>query len=202
MKRLLLAAVMAGASALAAPAAHATRPDVIDGGCFFNTVADPSTSDVQVGVIGDVSVTRTGDVPFLPIDATVSCWVEVNGVEAPGTRFSYSGPGAQEGADRASYTAADGAIVALCQSVEFADGTSKVEPCPTPLGPFQVPPQPILDLLGATFDFVDSTACPSLVAVAGTYGPVTIGPDGDVYAFDPFDLGLNPVYDCPPHEGS
>ena len=199
MRRLLLVAVLLCSGAFVAPAAHAARPDVIHGGCFFDTVADPSTAGGQIGVIGDVSITRTGAIPTVPIGATVSCWIEVDGVEALGTRFSYSGFGVQAGVDRLSYAAADDQIVGGCESVTFADGTTQTYPCPQPLGPFYVPPQPVTELLGEFFDFADPLVCTALSGAAGTYGPVTVRPDGDVYVLDPLSLGLNPLYDCPPY---
>ena len=201
MRRTLIAilAVVASVCVVPVPSAQAARPDVIHGGCFLETVADPSADGTQVGVIGDLSVTRTGAIPTMPIGATVSCWIEVDGVEAPGTRFSYSGLGAQAGADRISYTAADSEIVAECQSVTFADGTTQALPCPAPLGPFYLPPRSVTELLVELFDFADALVCPALAAGVGTYGPVTIAPDGDVYLPDPFALGINPFWDCPPY---
>jgi hypothetical protein len=132
----LLVAFALGASALAAPAgAHAATPDVVHGGCAF--VSDshvPRADGQEFGVLYNVTMTTTGDIPPTPIDATVSCWIVVNGVEAPGTRFSYSGPGVQVGADRASFD--DGGDLyypyTVCQSVAFADGTTSPINCGTP----------------------------------------------------------------------
>jgi len=31
---------------------------------------------------------------------------------------------------------------------------------------------------------------------------LVIEPDGDVYVFDPLNLGLNPFWDCPPYNNS
>jgi hypothetical protein len=203
VKRVVLAAFALGATALAGPtAAGAAAPDVIHGGCGFNTDEQATlTGGQNVGVIYDLSVTTTGDVPPLPIDATVTCWIEVNGVEAPHTRYSYSGPGVQAGADRISFAAGDTDTVWECESVTFADGTTQVMDCPTPIPPAEVPPVVgLLDAVNTVFvSYVDPVVCPVLAATAGTYGPITIAPDGDVYVPDPLALGLSPIYDCPPY---
>ncbi|MDQ1745760.1 MAG: hypothetical protein QOD07_23 [Frankiaceae bacterium] len=207
MRRLSLAALAAVVLALVVPAGHAAAPDVMHGGCFVDTLSKSAAgSNENVGAIGADSVTTTGDFPPAPIGATVTCWIEVNFVEAPGTRFHYSGFGAQAGIDPVSFVATDSDFVEGCESVRFADGTTD-SGCPIGGGDPQIPPQFVLDWLNAVFDdltaaeiaYVDPAVCPALVAAAGSYGPVTIGPDGDVFLPDPYDLGLTPVYDCPPY---
>lgn len=200
-----MAALVLGASAVAVPSAHADLGDMVSGGCFFNTVSSAAvTGDVYDGVIGDWSVT-TKDAA--PTGATVTCWVAVNGVEAPGTRFTYSGTGVQVGADPISYEAATGDIVTECELIVFADGVSDYG-CPIDHGDPQFPPQFVLDTIAGVLDavteaevtYVDPAVCPVLVAAAGSYpGGITVAPDGDVYVPDPYALGLSPVWDCPPY---
>ena len=114
MKRMLLAALGLGASMLGAPTAHAGNPDVFRGDCFYDTIeGPPNTGDAAyVGVIGDRSITTTGDFPPTPIGATVTCWIEINGAVAPGTTHSYGDiagiPGVQAGADLVTLSAVPG----------------------------------------------------------------------------------------------
>jgi len=198
----VLVVTQVGAGGLAVPAAHAVAPDRIQGGCFFNSDGTAATGDTQTGVIGDRSETTTGDFPPMPIGAAVTCWIDVNGVAAPGTTHTYGDlpgvPGVQAGVDTLVYTAPVGEPVYICQSVQFADGTSIPAECP--------PYQPRCgiegwDCLNDLFtDYIDPAVCPELVALAGSYPDgVTVEPDGDVYVPDPAGLGLNPVYDCPPY---
>jgi len=198
-----VAVIAAAASAIplvAAPASAAS--DQIHGGCFFNTDQPPTTSPDNVGVIGDLSATERG--VDIRIGAVVSCKIQVNGVDAPGTTFSYSGYGVQAGADPISFTATDVDSVVECQRVVYQDGVDTGWVC-TPPTNIQVPPEidPLALLLEILNDFlvysVDPQVCPVLAAHPGTYGALTVGPDGDVNAPDPFDLFDGPLYDCPPY---
>jgi len=196
MRRILLAAALSLSPLVVPVAAHAAAHDLILGGCGWEF--EPSTSGATTweGVIHDASATT--DATGLPTAATVTCWAIVNGTEAPGTRFSYSGFGVQSGVDRVSFTAAEGDWVDLCEQVTFADGTTQLHGgCGDPN--FYLPPQAVIDVLDIVFNDLDPLDCPALARLAGTYGPVTIAPDGDVYVADPLDLGLNPIYDCPPY---
>ena len=202
MKRVALTVLTCVAALLAAPAAHASgNYDTIWGGCAFATDATASGGDTYVGVLSDFSVSTTGLVP-VPIDATVTCSIQVNGVDAPGTVHTY-GDGTtavQAGADPVSYTAGASDIVWLCEIDHFADGTTLTDRCGPTFGD-QFPPQRVIDLVNFVFvSAVDPAACPALVKLAGNYpGGLTIAADGDVSVPDPLDLGLNPVYDCPPY---
>jgi hypothetical protein len=200
MKRILIAALGLSASLLAAPAAQATTADTIHGGCFDDTVSGPSNDGVATGVIGDLSVTT--DSSGALIGATVTCWIEVDGAEAPNTRFSYSGPGVQAGSNPISYTSSSADRVTTCQAVAYADGSSEASCTPVTVVP--IAPPECCDLVGTVFEilatYVDPAACPALAGLAGSYpGGITIGPDGDVYVPDPLGLGVNPIYDCPPY---
>jgi hypothetical protein len=202
MRRALLAGAALGLSVIVAPVAHADSPDSIHGGCSFDTVVD--ATGANVGVAYDASVTT--DAGGAPIGATVTCWIQVNGIEAPGTRFSYTGVGAQAGANPISFTADSTDTVAQCQEVAYADGSTEPTAC-TLSTTLVLPPECFLtgcDVLGTIQRFfvstVDPVVCPVLAQLAGSYpGGVTIDPTGDVSVPDPLDLGLNPVYDCPPY---
>ena len=206
---------------LVVPAARASSPDATHGGCFFETVQslpDTMTGDeTETGVIGDRSVTTTGDAPPVPIGGTVTCWIDDNAVPIPGTTHSYSDvapvTGVQAGADPISFVANIGDFVNICQRTDYADGTSESE-CAKLLDP-NWPPGFMVDLLDAVITpvndaiaaindvliaDVDPVVCPVLVKLAGTdLGVVTVGPDGDVGVADPLGIGLNPLYDCPPY---
>jgi hypothetical protein len=210
LRKVLLVGIAASAIVTwIGPVANAAGGDTIEHGCFFDTNEQATvTGGANVGVIGDASITQ--DASALPIDATVSCQIQVNGVVAPNTTFSYSGAGVQAGVDRVSYAAGDTDWVQLCQRVLYADGTDTGWVCPGPEhcfieGPPCFPPavNTLLDLVNGVLNeafttIVDPQLCPVLVANAGTYGPVTIQSDGDVYVSDPFGL-LGLVYDCPPY---
>jgi hypothetical protein len=214
MRRILLAGVMLGASALVAPASQAATAHDIRGGCGFDSV-EVTTGGGYAGVIYDVSVTTVGGLGTAPIGATVSCWIAINGDAAPGTRHSYGDvgvPGIQAGADPISFTALRYDDVAECMSVVYADNTSTTD-CP-PIDPIQIPPQEILDLLNLIehaaqsavcsdgHDVVCALVCPQLQRLAGDYGPVTITADGDVVVVDQRAFEYNPVFDCPPYVSS
>ena len=206
--RMLVVGVMASAMVIAvAPAAGAAGGDTIQGGCFFvsnEIVAATETGGTVVGTIGDRSF--TSDETGLPTDATVSCQLRYNDVPAPGTTFSYSGVGVQAGVDRISFDSPPQYQEDLCQRVVFADGTDTGWSCTHPAECECTPPPNVGDILHALLPlvtdvlapYVDPLVCPVLAANAGTYGPVTIKPDGDVYLLDPLAPRINPVYDCPP----
>jgi hypothetical protein len=209
MRMMLIAGLALSTGAFVAPAGHAATPDTIKGGCFFNTV-QVTTAGGYVGYIGDVSVTRDGS--GLPTGATVSCWLAVNGVEAPGTRHTYgdmSSP-VQAGIDLTSYTISPYDDVAECEYVVYADNTTSSTDCP-PIDTIEIPPQKVRDLLVAIERIaqgaicadgpadVCAIVCPQLQTLAGDYGPLTITPDGDVVLVDQYYIGYNPIFDCPPY---
>jgi hypothetical protein len=198
VRRLVFATVAAvGLVMSTVPAASASAAgDSIVRGCFVISDGNgAATGDQQLGVIGDVSVTT--DSSGAPTSATVTCWIDVNGLEAPGTRFSYSGTGVQAGADQISYAASGEDAVALCQEVVYADGSTDAAACGA-LRP--ILPLPIqCDLDWCVFYPLDSVLCPQLKNLVGEYGPITIAPDGDVYIPDPLGLQIDPFWDCPPY---
>jgi hypothetical protein len=101
--------------------------------------------------------------------------------------------------------------VNLCERDVYADGTDTGWVCNTMTDQcfINAPCLPeiantLLELVNGSLNnafisIIDPVLRPILAANAGTYGPVTIKPDGDVYIPDPAGLGLNPVYDCSPY---
>ena len=212
MKRAVLAGLAVGVSVFAALPADAAASNVMRGGCFLNTQGHPLvTGDTQVGVIGDESVTTTGDSPAVPIGATVTCSLKVNGVLVPGTTHSYSDSpvtGIQVGTDPVTYTAGPFDALSLCESVVFADNTAWDEICYALGDTIQLPPQVVIDTLQAIYDVIfgvvdpfvlEPVVCSTLVPISGNYGLVTVAPDGDVYVTDPLVDRDVQLVDCPPY---
>jgi hypothetical protein len=183
---------------LGAPAASAD-PNTIDGGCFVIAIdLNSLTNFVTTGLLGDVSVTR--DDAGNPIDAKVTCWIQINGVEVPDTRLTATGAGVQVGLNEVGFVLVETDALLVCERVAYGDATTATtcSPAPTEL---VVPPQQIPD---AVYDTVHSTAdssvCPALAAQAGSYpGGLVISPTGDVSVDDPMSVQGIPVYDCPPY---
>jgi hypothetical protein len=202
--------VIVGAASLAivgavSPAASANAAgDTIHGGCHFDTNEQQNVTNGQnEGVIGDASATT--DPAGLPTGATVTCYIRVNGVAQDQTKFSYSGTGVQAGANQIVFTATDTDSVTLCEDVTYADSTTEPEVCPAATQQ-QIPPQQVIDLINGIFaSTIDPIVCPELKALGqltggGVAGVITIDPaTGDVSVIDPLNLGINPVYDCPPY---
>lgn len=201
--RLAVVAAAVGAIPLLAAPANASG-DQIYGGCFFDTDQPPAAAGGgnDTGFIGDASATERG-VNF-GLGAVVSCKIQVNGVDAPNTTFSYSGYGVQAGSNPISFTAADFDVVAECQRVVYQDGVDTGWTCEATTT-LEVPPEwdPVALLRGIANSVlvysVDPQVCPILAAHPGTYGALTIGPDGDVSGPNPLDLWVGPFYDCPPY---
>ena len=212
-KKAALGALAATVMALVTPmtSASADPGDTVSGGCGFNTDENATATNGQnEGVIYDLSATQHAD--HTPSGATVQCWIDVNGVEAGGTRISASGTGVQANAANISFSATDTDIITECELVTFDDGSTPFGPdCPGATT-LQIPPQQIIDALNTVIDTlngvlistVDPVVCPVLVQVGqaiggGVSGVLEIRADGDVYVADPLGLGINPVYDCPPY---
>ena len=208
MKKVLLGVLAAALLTGAAPIAHAAG-ETLTGGCTFDTNRQATaTNGENVGVIGSFAFAQKSD--GTPASATVSCKIQVNGSDAPGTEFSYTGTGPIVGSNQISFHAEDTDSVALCEKVDFGSGGSY--DC-SPADSFQIPPDEVftvLDLIFTTLEdaeiaFVDPVICPILASLHGTYGPFVIDPDGDLSLVpDPtstlFPPGLfTPIWDCPPY---
>jgi len=166
----------------------------IHGSCFMASAEDPTIPGVNDGVIGAASVTI--DNKLSPTFATVTCTVSVNNVKVAGTAASFSGNGAQAGAQPMSYFASSSDNVALCETVTYGDGTTQPEQCLSVVA-FQAPPQEISDLVRSLGVILDPTVCPILATLSGNYaGQVTIDSTGDVV------VGGIKVEDCPPYDVS
>lgn len=151
-KHAIAGAVTATLVALAAPfsVAHADPGDTLRGGCSLDTEPDTVlTVDGRVnGVISDLSLSQ--EASGGPSGATVECWVQVDGVEAPGTRVVAAGDGVQANAASITFDPGQYDDATLCQQVTFDDGSTWADPngenpvCFGSAGP-QFPPQVVFD---------------------------------------------------------
>jgi hypothetical protein len=211
--------------ALAGPVgfAHADFGDTFKGGCGLAMVPDITTTGSggpivnidgtdNVGFIYDLSVSEEQN--GLPSHATVTCWIDVNGIEQPGTRFSVSDntvPGVEAGAQETSYAADQSSFVTECQQVSFGDGSTWVAPdgnAGTDCRPVTQAPVPIAPVIGL-FDVlkqqhVDPLVCPVLVSLGQLTGgriagAILIDTDGDVFVAQLTGQQNNLVYDCAPY---
>jgi len=161
-----MGAIVAAVTTLVAPAtvAHADQGDTLKGGCSFDTDQQATVTNGQnQGIIDDLSVSQ--EASGGPSGATVQCWIDVNGVQAPGTRITASGNGVQSNLAQISFTAVDGDTISLCQQVTFDDGSSWVGPNGTnpdcPAATTLIFPPPVLT--------------DSLNTLGGLVGPVDAG---------------------------
>lgn len=162
---------------VAAPAL-AAGGDTITGGCFANVHRDTALTNQQnQGILGDLSVTRDLNGP---VSATVTCFIEVNGTEAPGTRLVADGDGVQANATQIAYAAGPTDVVELCQDVHFADGFDTGLACSPTVNVVVVPDDITVPPVNRLFpDLIDPLVCPTL--------------GGDLIV-----LGVV-IYDCPPY---
>ena len=120
-RRLLMSAAVAGLVVTgAATASASTAGNSMSGGCFYiganNAIV---TNGNNNGFIGGASTTTSGGTPT---NATLQCWILVNGVQSPATFASYSGHGAQSGAWQTAYSASFTDDVELCQQMIWSNG--------------------------------------------------------------------------------
>jgi hypothetical protein len=194
---------------LPATAATADQGDTLKGGCGFTTISNPTAAaGVTEGVIYDASISQ--EASGLPSDATVSCWITVNGVEQPSTRITATDdriPGVEVGQQPISFSAFDTDLVTECQSVMFADGSTWTTDCRATTT-IQIPPQSVIDAINALFalprDDINPVLCPILVELAsvtggGVLGVIRLNPDGDIYVAQPLGRGYIQTYDCAPY---
>jgi hypothetical protein len=117
-----LAATFVGAMAPIAPAG-ADQGDTLRGSCGFDTNEQATvTSGQNRGVIYVAAVSQ--EAAGTPSTATVTCWVDVNGVEQPGTRLSSTANGVIAGSTEISFSSVVSDTVVECQQVVFADGST------------------------------------------------------------------------------
>ena len=168
------------ALAVNAPVAHADAPTA---SCGFDSVQQTdATGQNYEGAAYGYAVHTDGPI-------SIRCYVTVNGSEEDSTPTG-SGTNVATTAGRVQFAATETDDVRLCAEVT-AHGTTTTT-C-DPSTNTQVPPQEVIDLINSFLILVDPTICDALKAVKGTYGPILIDDQGDVY--------INGVlwYDCPPY---
>lgn len=156
MRKAVLGAVVAMVVTAtgATTAAHADQGDTLRGGCGFDTnQQDTLTNGQNQGFI--YVLAESQEASGASSTATVDCWIDVNGYEQPGTRFSITGDGVIIGQQQISFSSVDGDTITECQRVTFADGSTWTAmdgnvgvDCPE-TGDF---PQAEIDLLVGAFD--------------------------------------------------
>jgi hypothetical protein len=132
-------------------------------------------------------------------DVAVSCVIKVGGVVRAATPTA-AGSGAAVTAGRVAFTLRGDDRAFLC-AVVAAHGTTR-EHCYEVVD-IQIPPSEVEEavdtVLATTWDPAAAAAfpvaCAALRGLAGTYGPVTVGADGDVTADG------ETWRDCPPKTG-
>lgn len=196
-KAAMVAATTVGLFVIGAPAAHASG-DTITGGCFASTDEHSILTNGQnQGILVIASVTR--DASGLE-NATVACWIDVNGVEQPGTRLTDTNVGVQLAQQQIAYLALDDDVVTLCEQVHFWNDNFDTGPVCQPTVIRVIVPTPVVGPVNQIFpNDIDPLLCPEFRSLHGDYGPVTIATDGDISIPDPLGLGYNPIYDCPPY---
>jgi len=220
-KKAALGALAATVMAMVTPmtSASADQGDTLKGGCGFNTDENAvATNGQNQGVIYVVALSQ--EASGTPSTATVDCWIDVNGVEQPGTRITATGNGVIANQGQITFSAVDGDTINECQKVVFADGSTWTAKdgnvgtdCPAATS-IDIPPPVVFDTLDTVFEAlqgvldavngvlistVDPVVCPVLKSLAGNYGPVEINSEGDVIVNDGLDL-IGKVYDCPPYD--
>jgi hypothetical protein len=116
-------AVLATLVTLVAPAtvAGADRGDTLKGGCGLTSVQQEiATNGAADGFF--VGLTVAQEASGAPAGATITCWIDVNGVEQPGTRMTFRS--GQAASTRVSYITVDGDKVTVCMHVTFDDGST------------------------------------------------------------------------------
>jgi hypothetical protein len=222
-KKAALGALAASVLAFVTPmtSASADQGDTLKGGCGFNTDEQATATNGQFQGVEYV-LAFSQEAAGTPSTATVSCWIDVNGVEQPGTRITATGNGAIAGQAQISYSAVDGDAVNQCQQVTFADGSTWTASdgnvgtdCPAATQ-VTIPPQAVIDAINTVIDAINgvlalpnpilqSTVDPVVCPVLASLGPqsiggvVTIGSDGDIDVQDPLGVLQVNVYDCPPY---
>ena len=192
MRRILVAGLVASALALGAPGAHAGSDSRFEGGCSFTSVADPGLRPQQVGEIDIATLVYSPTPGSNPVWATVTCYIAVNGVPQEGTLVAGSGAVVVTGGGVVRYDAAANDVVTLCTEIDFTgpgDTTPTVTGCPI----FHDPDWPPPFFWDTLWGIVDPVVCPVIAAAQGTYGPVDIDEQGDIYIVGEL------FYNCPPY---
>ena len=179
--------------ALGAPGAHAGSDSRFEGGCSFVSMSTEAVVPGQhVGEIDIETLVYSPTPEANPVWATVTCYIAVNGVPQPGTLVAGSGAVVVTGGGVVRYDAADDDFVTICTQIDFTgpgDTTATVTGCPINGGDPGWPPPFFWDAL---WGIVDPVVCPVIAAAQGTYGPVDVDEQGDIF------VNGELLYDCPP----
>jgi hypothetical protein len=152
--------------------------DTITGGCFADVDRHSTLTNGQnQGILGDLSATR--DVNG-PVSATVTCFIEVNGVEPPDIAVIATGDGVQANSAQISYAAGTTDVVELCQDVQFADGFDTGVACSPAVNVVVVPDVTVPPVNRLFTDLIDPVVCSALGGDLGVPGVI--------------------YYDCPPYD--
>jgi hypothetical protein len=182
--RSLLAALAAAALALPVPHALADEPVY---GCDYTTALQQQFGGSNYEAAAFGWVVHAGSA------VTIRCTIESHGYEYSGTPTA-AGDSVAVTAGRVSLVADQDFVV--CAHVTVS-GHDPITDCHQGEH-YQVPPEVFFDLYEVLNDlviaYVDPTICAVLDDYAGTYGPVTINEQGDVFV-----LG-EPQWDCPPYD--
>lgn len=122
---------------------------------------------------------------------SVRCYTAVNGSEVSSTPTG-SGIAFAATAGRLTYSAGETDVVTFHAEVCTTRGcfTDNYE-----TERFQIPPQEVIDAINAiVIEHIDPALCSILDDLAGTYGPVVINEQGDIY------VDGSPEWDCPPYD--
>jgi hypothetical protein len=211
-KKAALGVLAATAMSLVTPLASASadQGDTLKGGCGFDTNQHAVITNGQnQGKIYVLAASQ--EASGTPSTATVSCWIDVNGVAQAGTTLTVTANGVIAGQADITFASVTGDTITECQQVTFADGSTWTAKdgnvgvdCPAAT---EITTQPVVDVLNAVFDALngvliglDPTICGVLQKLAGNYaGVLVIDPTGDVTVNDPLGL-VGKVYDCPPYD--
>jgi hypothetical protein len=196
-KKFTIGALAAVGMALMTPItpANADQGDTLNGGCGFNTNQNSiATNGQNEGVIFVTALSN--EAAGGPSTATVSCWIDVNGVEQGGTRLTVTGTGPIVGQQQISFSAGDTDFIAECQEVVFADGSTWTAPD----GNVGVDCSASASVGGSPQ--LDQLLCPVFVALyaetnGGVLGVLRISSGGDLYLANPTGTGYTKIWDCP-----
>ena len=206
-------AALALCAALATPAtalAHDPADLHVFGGCGYNSVSQDDTTGPghYVGVArGDAVVAspRRGHNPVTV--SAVRCVYYQDGVAFASFTGTGAGPVAVVPPAPIEFTLEDWSWIVPCIELDVVDGhgvTHHLEEC-YGVTTLEMPPRAWIELIEFTvtalnehvFYDVDPWLCAALrEAGPGTYGPVTLEPDGDVYFEGEW------FWDCPPYDES
>jgi hypothetical protein len=207
-----LGAIAATVISLVAPlTASADQGDTLHGGCFLLTAEQQAlTNGATEGNFSGLAIAQHADAT--PAGASVSCWIDVNGAEAYGTRLDFRAGGAS--ANRhVSFNANPSDTVSVCMQVWFddgsawtgADGTNPdcANDSDASAAGAEVGTGAANSSSGVIWTGVDvnRTVCPLLVTArqvtgGGVGGVLVIGPGGSIFLNNPISRTSTIVYTC------